>query len=84
MVPIAKRQSPSKIKVAVRIVLIFFFLAPTMFVEMVLVVLSMPLQLVSPVTFQRILRACKSLFSLLLAHMFSCFAPSKMLFHSVT
>lgn len=77
MVPIAKRQSPSKIKVAVRIVLIFFFLAPTMFVEMVLVVLSMPLQLVSPVTFQRILRACKSLFSLLLAHMFSCFAPSQ-------
>lgn len=79
MVPIAKRESPSKVKVALRIVLIFLFLAPTMLSEMILIVLAMPVQLVSPVSFQRILRACKSLFSLLLAHMFSWFAPSQII-----
>lgn len=49
-----------------------------MICEVILFFLSLPLYYIQPSVFQSLVRACKALFAILLIHMFSIFAPSKL------
>lgn len=76
-VPIADRAKPNALLTVVKVVSIAFFMCPTMLCEMLLIILCMPLWYVWPTAFQTVIRACKTLFVMLLTHMFSVFALSE-------